>query len=64
MSQTKKDLRKRVDVAHPARKGYKTTSKRVWSTNKDHSKAERVIVCEVEQVPRVTSKTKGLSHFG
>ncbi len=26
------------------------------STNKDHSKAERVIVCEVEQVPRVTSK--------
>ncbi len=27
-----------------------------WSTNKDHSKAERVIVCEVEKVPRVTSK--------
>ncbi len=27
-----------------------------WSTNKDHSKAERVIVCEVANVPRVTSK--------
>ncbi len=27
-----------------------------WSTNKDHSKAERVIVCEVAKVPRVTSK--------
>ncbi len=27
-----------------------------WSTNKDHSKAERVIVCEVAEVPRVTSK--------
>ncbi len=26
------------------------------STNKDHSKAERVIVCEVAKVPRVTSK--------
>ncbi len=27
-----------------------------WSTNKDHSKAERVIVCEAANVPRVTSK--------
>ncbi len=27
-----------------------------WSTNKDHSKEERVIVCEVAKVPRVTSK--------
>ncbi len=27
-----------------------------WSTNKDHSKAECVIVCEVAKVPRVTSK--------
>ncbi len=27
-----------------------------WSTNKDHSKAERIIVCEVANVPRVTSK--------
>ncbi len=27
-----------------------------WSTNKDHSKAERVTVCEVAKVPRVTSK--------
>ncbi len=27
-----------------------------WSTCKDHSKAERVIVCEVAKVPRVTSK--------
>ncbi len=27
-----------------------------WSANKDHSKAERVIVCEVAEVPRVTSK--------
>ncbi len=27
-----------------------------WSTNKDHSKAERVIVCEVAKVPRETSK--------
>ncbi len=27
-----------------------------WSTNKDHSKAERVIVCEIAKVPRVTSK--------
>ncbi len=27
-----------------------------WSTNKDHSKAERVIVCEVAKVPRGTSK--------
>ncbi len=27
-----------------------------WSTNKDHSKAERVIVCEVAKVPRVASK--------
>ncbi len=27
-----------------------------WSTNKDHSKAEHVIVCEVAKVPRVTSK--------
>ncbi len=27
-----------------------------WSTNKDHSKAERVIVCEVAKVPRVISK--------
>ncbi len=27
-----------------------------WSTNKDRSKAERVIVCEVTKVPRVTSK--------
>ncbi len=27
-----------------------------WSTNKDHSKAERVQVCEVAKVPRVTSK--------
>ncbi len=26
------------------------------STNKDHSKAERVIVCEVAEVPRVTYK--------
>ncbi len=26
------------------------------STNKDHSRAERVIVCEVTHVPRVTSK--------
>ncbi len=27
-----------------------------WSSNKDHSKAERVIVWEVAKVPRVTSK--------
>ncbi len=27
-----------------------------WSTNKDHSKAERVIVCKIAKVPRVTSK--------
>ncbi len=27
-----------------------------WLTNKDHSKAGRVIVCEVAKVPRVTSK--------
>ncbi len=27
-----------------------------WLTNTDHSKAERVIVCEVAEVPRVTSK--------
>ncbi len=27
-----------------------------WSTNKDHSKEERAIVCEVAKVPRVTSK--------
>ncbi len=27
-----------------------------WSTNKDRSKAEHVIVCEVAKVPRVTSK--------
>ncbi len=27
-----------------------------WSPNKDHSKAERVIVCEAAKVPRVTSK--------
>ncbi len=75
------DLGKRVDVAHQARKGYKTISKEFglhkssqtdcvqmeeiqdhcylpekWSTNKDHSKAERVIVCKVAKVPRVTSK--------
>ncbi len=81
MSQTKEiteDLRKRVDVAHQARKGYKTISKEFelhkstvrqivdkwkkfkttekWSTNKDHSKAECVIICEVAIVPRVTSK--------
>ncbi len=78
MSRTKEiteDLGKRVDVAHQARKGYKTISKEFglhkstvrqiqdhcylpekWSTNKDHSKAERVIVCEVAKVPRVTSK--------
>ncbi len=30
-------------------------SRPLWSTNKDHSKAERVIVCEVAKVPRVTS---------
>ncbi len=35
-----------------------------WSTNKDHSKAERVIVCEVAKVPRVTSKQlKAFSHW-
>ncbi len=28
----------------------------LWSTNKDRSKAERVIVCEVAKDPRVTSK--------
>ncbi len=84
MSRTKEiteDLRKRVDVAHQARKGYKTISKEFglhkstvrqivykwrnsrhcylpekWLTNKDHSKAERVIVCEAAKVPRVTSK--------
>ncbi len=76
------DLRKRVDVAHQARKGYKTTSKvfglhkstvrqivykrrkfkttvtfpRRLSANKDHSEAEREIVCEVVKVPWVTSK--------
>ncbi len=27
-----------------------------WSTNIDHSKAERVIVCKVAKVPRITSK--------
>ncbi len=27
-----------------------------WSTNKDHSKAERVMVCGVANVPRATSK--------
>ncbi len=27
-----------------------------WSTNKDHAKAERVIVCKVAKIPRVTSK--------
>ncbi len=27
-----------------------------WSTNKDHSKAERVTVCDVAKVPRVSSK--------
>ncbi len=27
-----------------------------WSTNKDHSKAERVTACEVAKVPRVPSK--------
>ncbi len=27
-----------------------------WSANKDHSKAEHVIVCEVAEVSRVTSK--------
>ncbi len=27
-----------------------------WPNNKDHSKAERVIVCEAANVPRVTSK--------
>ncbi len=83
MSRTKEiteDLRKRVDVARQARKGYKTISKETpqihsqtdcvqmeeiqdhcylpekWSTNKDHSKAQRVIVCEVAKVLRVTSK--------
>ncbi len=35
-----------------------------WSTNKDHSKAERVIVCEVAKVPRVTSKQlNDISHW-
>ncbi len=29
-----------------------------WSTNKDHSKAECVIVCEVAEVPRVTKELK------
>ncbi len=33
-----------------------------WSTNKDHSKAERVIVCEVAEVPRVTSKQLKAFH--
>ncbi len=84
MSQTKEiteDLGKRVDVAHQARKGYKTISKSLDSTNPQsdrlctnggHSrpllpsrevvdqqrslKAERVIVCELAKVPRVTSK--------
>ncbi len=83
MSRTKEiteDLGKGVDVAHQARKGYKTISKEFglhkstvrqivykWIqdhcylpekrlTNKDQSKAERVIVCEVAKVPRVTSK--------
>ncbi len=27
-----------------------------WPTNKDHSKAERVIICEVAKLPSVTSK--------
>ncbi len=27
-----------------------------WPANKDHYKAERVIVCEAANVPRVTSK--------
>ncbi len=80
------DLRKRVDVAHQARKGCKTIFKELglhkytvrqivykwrkfktlqhcylpekWSTNKDHSKAECVIVCEVAEVPRVTKELK------
>ncbi len=81
MSRTKEiteHLGNRVDVAHQARKGYKTISKefglhksrlctnggnsrpllpsREVVDNKDHSKAERVIVCEVAKVPRVTSK--------
>ncbi len=72
---------KRVDVAHQARKGYKTISKEFglhkstvrqivykWRKFKTtvtfprsvdqqrSSKAERVIVCEVVKVPRVTSK--------
>ncbi len=33
-----------------------------WSTNKDHSKAERFIACEVAKVPRVTSKQLKASH--
>ncbi len=35
-----------------------------WLSNKDHSKAERVIVCEDAKVPRVTSKQlKSFSHW-
>ncbi len=33
-----------------------TFPREMWSTNKDHSKAKRVIVCKVAKVPRISSK--------
>ncbi len=43
-------------ITKPSLKSLDSTNPQSDHTNKDHSKAEHVIVCEVAKVPRVTSK--------